>query len=114
MSLYSPQFVLNIATGSVSFPLAAAGAHALNDALRQIMERLQGAGTQGKKTPQPSVDVNLQQEGLLLNLFCNPNIWPAPHAAKVLFTVKTDVMRVSTEVELPRLLEDLSDYLESL
>jgi hypothetical protein len=114
MSLYSPQFVLNIATGSISFPLAADGAHALNDALHQMMERLQGAASQGKKLPQPSVDVNFQQEGLLLNLFCNPNIWPAPHAARVLITLKTDVMRVSTEVELPRLLEDLSDYLESL
>lgn len=47
-------------------------------------------------------------------MFCNPNIWVGPHAAKVLVTMKTEGLRFSTEVEFSRLQEDLSQYLESL
>jgi hypothetical protein len=47
-------------------------------------------------------------------MFCNPNIWPGPHAAKVLVMLKTGALRLSIEVEFSRLQEDLSQYLESL
>jgi hypothetical protein len=49
---------------------------------------------------------------VFLEVFCNPNIYPSPFAAKVLLTVRDDRIRLTTEAELPRLLEDLGQYLE--
>jgi hypothetical protein len=47
-----------------------------------------------------------------LEIFCNPNIWPTPFAAKVLVTLRDERMRVSTELELTRVIEDLNQYLD--
>jgi hypothetical protein len=112
MPNHSAQFVLNFATGSVSFPLSAAGARSLQVELEQLIDDLKtaGGGSQ-RQAPLPATDWLLREETLRLEAFCNPNIWPSPHAAKVLVTLKTDLLRVSTEVELPRLLEDLGEYL---
>jgi hypothetical protein len=45
-------------------------------------------------------------------VFCNPNIYASPFAAKVLVTVKSDRLRIATEAELTRMIEDLNTYLE--
>jgi hypothetical protein len=112
---HSPQFVLNFATGSVSFPLSVAGASSLQTELEALITDLKtvAAGSQSKG-PVRSTDVLHKEEGLRLELFCNPNIWPSPHAAKVLVTLKADSLRFSTEVELPRLLEDLGQHLATV
>jgi hypothetical protein len=49
---------------------------------------------------------------IFLEVFCNPNIYPSPFAAKVLLTVRDDRIRLTTEAELTRLLEDIGQYLE--
>jgi hypothetical protein len=49
---------------------------------------------------------------VFLELFCNPNIWPSPFAAKVLITVRDDRIRLTTEAELSRIVDDLNQYLE--
>ena len=43
---------------------------------------------------------------VLLEIFCNPNIWPTPFAAKVLVTVRDTSIRLTTEAELTRVIED--------
>ena len=48
---------------------------------------------------------------IFLEIFCNPNIYPSPFAAKVLVTLRDDRLRITSEAELPRLLEDLDNYL---
>jgi hypothetical protein len=49
---------------------------------------------------------------VFLELFCNPNIYPSPFSAKVLLTVRDDRLRLTTEAELTRTIEDIDRYLE--
>ncbi len=114
MTTYSPQFVLNFATGSASFSLSVEAALELQQALQTLLERLKISSGSSRRQPQAPVEFHHRAEDLNLEVFCNPNIWPSPHAAKVLMTVKTKVLRLSTEVEFSRLREDLSQYLEAL
>jgi hypothetical protein len=51
---------------------------------------------------------------VFLEVFCNPNIWSSPFAAKTLITVRDDRIRLTTEAELSRLVEDVSQYLEQV
>ncbi|MDX2272843.1 MAG: hypothetical protein NW237_12990 [Cyanobacteriota bacterium] len=113
MSTYSPQFLLNFATGSIRFPLSPAGCQELRGVLESLTERLRITAGGSPTHQQSPVDHRRQEEGLVLEVFCNPNIWPSPHAAKVLVTLKASGLRFSSEVELPRLLEDLSQFLEA-
>jgi hypothetical protein len=116
MSLHSPNFVLNFATGSVSFAFSPEAAEELQSALQSLRDRLRvSANTpaQPAKSVQEPLDYRRKEEGLLLEVFCNPNIWASPHAAKVLITLRTDRLRLSTEAELPRIQEDLSQFLEA-
>ena len=79
--------------------------------LKTLAAKPTGPAGTGKPAPLPSLDY--QQPGdLHLEVFCNPNIWPSPFAAKVLLTLKGDRFRLSTEAELSRLLEDLDQYLQ--
>ncbi|MEN9229465.1 MAG: hypothetical protein Q6L68_01040 [Thermostichus sp. DG02_5_bins_236] len=114
MTTYSPQFVLNFATGSASFSLSPEASLQLREALQTILDRLKINSGNTQRQPQPPVEFRHRAEDLNLEVFCNPNIWPSPHAAKVLVTLKTQLLRLSTEVELSRLREDLSHYLEAL
>ncbi len=114
MSTYSPKFVLNFATGSVSFPLSHAGATELQSILTHLMQQLhQRSGSPPTQQPQPPTDYAHTEADLRFEVFCNPNIWPSPHAAKVLITLKHGSVRLSTETELPRVMEDLSQFLEA-
>lgn len=115
MNPHSPQLVLNFATGSVSFPLSVTGAQELKTALDGLMVQLtMTAAAAPGGSPQAAMEFWHKQEGLSLEVFCNPNIWPSPHAAKVLVTLKANPLRLSTETELPRLMEDLGQYLDCL
>ncbi len=49
---------------------------------------------------------------VFLEIFCNPNIWPSPFAAKVLVTLRDEQIRLTTEAELTRLIEDVNQYLD--
>jgi hypothetical protein len=50
---------------------------------------------------------------IFLEVFCNPNIYPSPFAAKVLLTVRDDRLRLTSEAELTQLIEDLNLFLEN-
>jgi len=111
MTTHFPQFALNFATGSASFSLSPEAAQQWHKALQILLERLK---IRSRQQPQEPVEFHHSATDFSLEMFCNPNIWAGPHAAKVLVTLKTKVLRLSTEVEFSRLQEDLSQYLESL
>lgn len=111
------QLTLNLAEGSVAFDCTESDARALQAALHELMGRLKalaakpvGAGG-ARPAPLPSLDYKHPGD-LRVEVFCNPNIWPTPYAAKVLLTLKSDRMRLSTETDLSRMLEDLGQYLD--
>lgn len=107
---------LNLVEGSVSFKFSAESARDLQNAIAQLMTRLKAASvkTPGvKATPQPSMEYRVAGD-IFLEVFCNPNIWATPFAAKVLITVRDANIRLTTEAELTRLIEDLDRYLEQI
>jgi hypothetical protein len=112
-----PSITLNLNGGSVSFPLPLEAIQDLKQTLDLLMTRLQQATakSEGGTKPTPLRPVEYQYRGdLFLELFCNPNIWPSPFAARVLVTLKDDRIRLSTEAELNRMIEDISQSLDQV
>lgn len=107
------QLTLNLDTGSVMFRFTPEAAQELKTNLNELMQRLKTtAAKPGSKTsPQPSMEYRYTGD-IFLELFCNPNIWASPFAARVLVTLRDDRIRLNTEAELSRLIEDINQYLE--
>ncbi|HEY9778857.1 MAG TPA: hypothetical protein V6D09_01750 [Leptolyngbyaceae cyanobacterium] len=108
---------LNLVEGSVSFNFSAQAARELQAAISQLMDRLKAVAAKttpgGKASPQPPLEYRHTGE-VFLEVFCNPNIWPSPFAAKVLLTVRDANIRLTTEAELTRLIEDVNQFLEQV
>ncbi|AFY44888.1 hypothetical protein [Nostoc sp. PCC 7107] len=114
----SNPLTLNLVEGSVSFSFSAQAARELKAAIDQLMEGLKAVAAKpaaggAKITPQPPLEYRYTGE-VFLEIFCNPNIWPTPFAAKVLLTVRDVTIRLTTETELTRLIEDINQYLEQV
>ena len=113
------QLMLNLGEGSVSFSFTPQAARDLQAALQELMQRLkaktaQGTGGSGGK-PSPQKPMEYQYTGeVFLEIFCNPNIWPTPFAAKVLVTIRDERIRLSSEAEFTRIVEDVNQYLEQV
>ncbi|NET07198.1 MAG: hypothetical protein F6K16_21365 [Symploca sp. SIO2B6] len=111
------KLTLNLLEGSVSFNFTADAARNLQAEISQLMQSLkastQASTTPGKPTPQKPMEYRYTGD-VFLEIFCNPNIYPSPFAAKVLITLRDERIRLSTEAELTRLIEDLSQYLEQV
>jgi hypothetical protein len=113
----STPLTLNLADGSVSLSFSPDAARELKAAIDQFMVSLKAIAAKqtpgsGKVTPQPPLEYRYTGE-IFLEVFCNPNIWPTPFAAKVLLTIRNMGIRITTEAELTRLIEDINQYLES-
>lgn len=106
---------LNLVEGSVSFAFTADAARELKQAIAQLMQSLKAAtqatGGGGKPTPQKPMEYRYSGD-VFLEIFCNPNIWPSPFAAKVLVTLRDERIRLTTEAELTRVIDDVNQYLE--
>ncbi len=111
------QLTLNLVEGSVSFRFTADAARDLQQAIAQLMQSLkavtQASGGGGKPSPQKPMEYQFAGD-IFLEIFCNPNIWPSPFAAKVLITLRDDRIRLTTEAELTRVIEDINQYLEQV
>jgi hypothetical protein len=112
----SSQITLNLLQGSVRFNFSHAAAQDLQTALTDLGHQLKAIAAQppgtSKRTPVPTMEY--QHTGdVFLEVFCNPNIWPSPFAAKLLITVRDERIRLTTEAELPRILEDLAHFIEN-
>ena len=113
-----PQLTLNLGEGSISFRFTAEAAKELQAELLELMNKLKTiaakpAGGGSKPSPQPATEYRYTGD-VFLEIFCNPNIWPTPFAAKVLITLRDDRIRLTTEGELTRIVEDLNHYLEQV
>lgn len=112
-----PQLTLNLVEGSVSLNFPPEAAHTLQAALSELMTSLKvtaaSAGSTAKANPQKPMEYQYTGD-VFLEVFCNPNIWPSPFAAKVLITLRDDRIRLTTEAELSRLIEDVNQYLEQV
>lgn len=109
------KLTLNLIEGSVSFSFTPEAATALKAAIAQLMTSLK-ATTATKPTSgspmSPQKSMEYQHTGqVFLEIFCNPNIWPSPFAAKVLLTLRDDRIRVTTEAELSQIYDDVITYL---
>jgi hypothetical protein len=102
---------LNLLQGSVSFPYDLIAARKLQQEINMLMQSLkENASSTGKPSPKPAMEYRYTGE-VFLEIFCNPNIYPSPFAAKVLVTVRDERIRLTTEAELTRLIEDLEQFL---
>lgn len=108
---YSEQITLNLEQGSVRFKFPTEAAQELKQVLSDLMAKFQvttqAAKTGNKMQPQSPTEYRYTGE-----VFCNPNIYPTPFAAKVLVTVRDEQIRLTTEAELTRFVEDVTEYLE--
>ncbi len=102
------------ADGSVSVTMDLVQARTLQQALDELVQHLKevAASSGQKKTPHPATEY-LDRGEVYFELFCNPNIWPSPYAAKALVTIKSPILKVSTEVELSRFRDDLQEFMSA-
>ncbi|MGP0128350.1 MAG: hypothetical protein ACTMUB_03510 [cyanobacterium endosymbiont of Rhopalodia musculus] len=109
------QLTLNLVQGAVSFNFSPEAAQTLKGEIDELMVGFKAVLKQSVSggSPQPQKAMEYTHTGeVFVELFCNPNIYPNPFAAKVLLTVKDDRVRLTTEAELTRVIEDLEQYLK--
>jgi hypothetical protein len=113
----STPLILNLPSGSVSFSFSPQAARELKAEIDQLIARIKVVTTKpvpgSKVVPQSPVEYRYTGE-VFLEVFGNPNIWPTPFAAKVLITVRDLNIRLTTEAELTRVIEDINQYLEQV
>lgn len=111
------QFTLHLqGEGSVTFTFSPEAAQQLKTALANLLTRLKAIAArageaQSRPEKEPAMEFTHTGE-VFLEVYCNPNIWPSPFAAKLMVTIRDERIRLSGEVELPRLVEDLNLYME--
>ncbi|MBD2483033.1 MULTISPECIES: hypothetical protein [Planktothrix] len=109
---------LNLTQGSVSLRFTPEAAQNLKGVLDEIMQKLKAVAaktTPGSGKPTPQKPIEYQYTGdIFLEVFCNPNIWPSPFAAKVLITVRDERIKLMTEAELTRIIDDVNQYLDQV
>ena len=109
------QLTINLVEGSVAFQCNVETAQSIKEELTQLILRLKAASSTvgGGQRPERQESLEYQHVGdIFLELFCNPNIWPSPFAAKVLITLRDERIRLTTEAELTQVIEDINQYLD--
>ena len=111
------QLTLNLIQGSVSFNFSLEAARTLKEEINGLMVRLKAVLDQSASgiIPRTQRVMEYTYRGeVFVELFCNPNIYSNPFAAKVLLTVNDDNVCLTTEAELTRVIEDLEQYLKPI
>ena len=128
------QLTLNLVQGAVKFNFSEDAARQLQTEISKLMQSLKaiqrdlgglpherlkqeaiaGATSGGGSRPVKQESMEYRHTGdVFLEIFCNPNIYPSPFAAKILITLRDDRIRLTSEAELTQLIEDLNIFLES-
>ncbi len=107
--------MLNLPNGSVGFDFNLAAAEDLRSHLTALMDQLKVVASAGgtKVSPQKNLDYH-NQGSVFFEIFCNPNLYPSPFAAKVLITIKHPEFRLSTEADFSQIIEDVDQYLAAM
>lgn len=110
------QFTLNLVQGAVIFNFTTEAGKELQKEISTLMQSLKAVasatpGGGNRPSPQKSMEYQYTAD-VFLEIFCNPNIYPSPFAAKILITLRDDRIRLTSEAELTQLIEDLNVYLE--
>ena len=112
-----PKLTLNLVQGAVSFNFSSDAAKQLQaeiSALMQSLKAIASTTSGGGNRPVKQESMEYRHTGdIFLEIFCNPNIYPSPFAAKILITLRDDRIRLTTEAELTQLIEDLNLFLEN-
>ncbi|BAZ44642.1 hypothetical protein NIES4102_16540 [Chondrocystis sp. NIES-4102] len=110
------QLTLNLVQGAISFNFSPEAAKQLQAEIANLMQSLKSAastsiGSRQRPIPQKPMEYRYTGE-VFLEIYCNPNIYPSPFAAKILITLRDDRIRLTSEAELTQLIEDLNVYLD--
>ncbi|MDJ0568513.1 MAG: hypothetical protein QNJ53_05655 [Pleurocapsa sp. MO_192.B19] len=110
------QLTLNLVQGAVIFNFTPEAAKQLQTEISTLMQSLKAIASRtpssgSRPTPQKSMEYQYTGD-VFLEIFCNPNIYPSPFAAKILLTLRDDRIRLTSEAELTQLIEDINVYLE--
>ena len=100
---------LNLETGSLRFACSLRLAQDLQSALHRLIDTFRQGG-ENPRSPKPAMEFRADDD-LFLEVFCNPNIWPNAFAAKVYLTLRTEDVRLSVELPLSQLRQDLETFL---
>jgi hypothetical protein len=107
------QLTINLLQGSATFSFTTEAAQNLKQEISVLINSLKAIANHSGGRPTPQKPMEYRYTGdVFLEVFCNPNIYPSPFAAKVLLTIRDDRLKITTEAELTRLIEDLDNYLE--
>lgn len=111
------RLTLNLTQGAVSFNFSQDAARQLQGEISTLMQSMKAVasvspGAGNRPTPQAPMEYRHTGD-IFLEIFCNPNIYPSPFAAKILITLRDDRIRLTSEAELTQLIEDINTYLES-
>ena len=109
------QLTLNLLQGAVIFNFSQESAKELQLEIATLMQSLKAIANNnsGGGRPSPQKPMEYRHTGdIFLEIFCNPNIYPSPFAAKILITLRDNNIRLTTEAELTQLIEDINVYLE--
>jgi hypothetical protein len=118
----APKFTVNLAGGSVAIAFSPEAANILKDRIAQLMESLRQvaskampdtSGDKSKPVRQPNMEYQHTGE-VFLEIFCNPNLYASPFAAKVGITLRDDRIRLVTEAQLSQLIDDVNKYIEDM
>ncbi len=117
----TPKLTLNLNDGSVAVDCTVETVRELQAELQALMQRLKLACLKAtspegnaKTRPVPQAPMEYRHVGqVFLEVFCNPNLWATPFAAKVLITIRDERIRLTVEVSLSRLLDDVTLFLEA-
>jgi hypothetical protein len=108
------QLVFNLASGSVSCGFTPTAAKELQAKLQEIVSALKDKtaatpGTVVKAKPSPAIEYQYTGD-VFLEIYCNPNIWASVFVAKISITLRDDRIRLSSEAELTRIIEDVDRF----
>lgn len=109
------QLTFNLASGSVAVNFTTTAANELLSRLKEIVSVLKTktatVGDSSVRTVAKSIEYQYTGD-IFLEVFCNPNIWANPFVAKVFISLRDDRIRLSSEVALTQIIEDVERFLE--
>ncbi len=109
----SQAITLNLADGSLQFSFSVLAAQALKTDLDSLITQMKAASAAATPRRTPISAMEHRHSGdVFLEVFCNPNLWASPFAARVLITLRDDRLRITTETGLSQLYDDLTTYLD--